>query len=98
LKLQAQVNYFVFKKQANNYEGKFVILQSVGIILIKSKEKTKQKKQSNKGGAYSCRCSSRQLIPTVLWHKTPAALYHFVPFLITMCLAQNFVIDNLHFI
>jgi len=43
------------KKQTNKYKEKFVILQSIGIIVIKSKE--------TKVITYTCRYSSGHLIP-----------------------------------
>jgi len=43
------------KKQTNKYKEKLVILQSIGIIVIKSKETMMI--------TYTCRCSSENLIP-----------------------------------
>ena len=45
----------IFKKQADKYKEKFVILQSIEIIVIKSKE--------TRVVTYTCRYASGHLIP-----------------------------------
>jgi len=50
-------NYALSKRQTNNYKEKLVILHSIGIIVIKSKE--------TRVITYTCRYFSGYLIPII---------------------------------
>ena len=49
--------FFPKKKQKNKYREKFVILQLIGIMAVKSKE--------TRAAAYTCRYSSEHSIPLI---------------------------------